>query len=129
MKKLLLLFASLFILTSINAQTTLEEGFESWPPVGWQILELGDALDGWRDDFNGNSHTGDGSAHSSIDNSQCDNWLISPQIEVTSNNYELKFWDYHDGIDFYDKASVLISTGSEDPTDGDFLKYIQHLHL
>lgn len=122
MKKIFLLFASLFILNSINAQTTLEEGFESWPPEGWQILELGDALDGWRDDFNGNSHTGDGSAYSSIDNSQCDNWLITSQIEVTSNNYELKFWDYHDGIEFYDKASVLISTDSGDPADGDFVE-------
>ena len=112
MKKIIFLIASLFILKSIHAQTTLEEGFEFWPPDGWQVLELGDALDGWRDDFNGNSHTGDGSAYSSIDNSQSDNWLITPSIEVTSNNYEIKFWDYHNGIEFYDNASVLISTGS-----------------
>tara|TARA_B110000503_G_scaffold57856_1_gene92635 strand:+ start:1039 stop:5121 length:4083 start_codon:yes stop_codon:yes gene_type:complete len=122
MKKIIFLFASLFILNSIHAQTTLEEGFESWPPDGWQVLELGNALDGWRDDFNGNAHTGDGSAYSSIDNSQSDNWLITPSIEVTSNNYELKFWDYHTGIEFYDKASVLISTGSGDPTDGGFVE-------
>jgi hypothetical protein len=122
MKKISLLFASLFILNSIYAQTTLEEGFESWPPEGWQILELGAALDGWRDDFNGLSHTGDRSAHSSIDNSQCDNWLITPQIEVASNNYELKFWDYQKSIQFYDKASVHISIGSGDPSDGGFVE-------
>jgi len=122
MKKIFLLFTTLLIVNCVYSQTTLEEGFESWPPDGWQILELGAALDGWRDDFNGLSHTGDGSAHSSIDNSQCDNWLVTPQIEVASNNYQLTFWDYQDSIEFYDKASVLVSIGSGDPTDGDFVE-------
>ncbi len=122
MKKIIFLFASLFFLNSINAQTTLEEGFESWPPEGWQILELGDGLNGWRDDFSGIYHSGEQSAHSHIDNNQCDNWLVAPPIEVTSNNYELKFWDYHKGIEYYDKASVQISTGSGNPTDGDFIE-------
>ncbi len=122
MKKLIFLFASLFILNSVNAQTTLEEGFESWPPEGWQILEFGDAIDGWVEDWQGISHTGESSAYSSIDNSQCDNWLISPSIEVASNNYELKFWDYQQSIEFYDKTSVLISTGSGNPSDGDFVE-------
>jgi hypothetical protein len=123
MKKFLFsILFSILCLTSQSQVTTLQEGFENWPLNDWNIYLLGQALDGWREDFEGISHSGNHSAYSSIDNSQCDNWLVSPQINVESNTYELKFWDYHKTIDFYDKASVLISNGSGDPSDGDFVE-------
>ncbi len=123
MKKTILIY--LCILTgaiSMAQVNTLQEGFESWPPTDWSIYELGIALDGWRQDFESISHTGDHSAYSSIDNSQCDNWLVTPQILVTNGNYDLKFWDYHKSVEFYDRASVHISTGSGNPSDGDFVE-------
>ncbi len=123
MKKIIFsLLFSILSVASYSQVTTLEEGFESWPLTDWEIYLLGDALDGWREDFEGISHSGAHSAYSSIDNSQCDNWLVTPQINVESNSYELKFWDYHKSIDYYDKASVLISTGSGDPSDGDYVE-------
>jgi Carboxypeptidase regulatory-like domain/Secretion system C-terminal sorting domain len=123
MKKIILL--CLLMISSVSAvsqSTTLQEGFENWPPADWSIYELGVALDGWRQDFENIGHTGIHSAYSSIDNSQCDNWMVTPQISIINNNYNLKFWDYHKTVEFYDRASVHISTGSGNPADGDFVE-------
>ena len=106
-------------------QTTLEEGFESWPPVNWEFYFIGDATDGWRDDFEGIAHSGNQSAYSSIDNSQCDNWMVTPAVLINSADYELSFWEYHDATEFYDKLSVWISTGSSDPQDGDYVEVFE----
>ena len=122
---MILFFVSLFILNNVGAQTTLNEGFESWPPTGWQILELGDALDGWIEDWEGISHSGEHSASSGIDNSQCDNWLVSSPINVLNGTYQLKYWEINAGVEFYDKASVLVSSGSSDPTQGDFVEVFE----
>lgn len=122
MKKLFSLLSVLFIITISESQNTLQEGFESWPPQNWEFYLLGDALDGWRDDFNGNANTGTGSAYSSISNEQADNWMVSPAINVVNNSYQLKFWEIHSNTEFYDKATIMISTGSSDPSDGDFVE-------
>ena len=116
------LLLALLGLTTYSQVSTLEEGFESWPPSNWEAYFIGDANDGWRQDFEAISYSGEHSAYSSINNDQCDNWLVTPQILVQSNNYELKFWDYNKTIEFYDKASVLISTGSGNPEDGEFIE-------
>ncbi len=113
------------MLTSITATaqlTAVQEGFESWPPTNWGVYELGVALDGWRDDFDGTFHTGESSAYSSIDNNQSDNWLVSPQIEIANGDYDFKFWALSRDIQFIDRASVHISTGSGDPASGDFVE-------
>ena len=123
MKQLNLIFLALFFTgTSFSQVVTLAEGFESWPPTNWEIYELGVATDGWRQDFENIGHSGSHSAYSDIDNSQCDNWLVTPLIDVSNNNYQLKFWDYHRSVEFYDSATVHISTGSGDPADGDFVQ-------
>ena len=70
MRRNFIFLAALFWFYTVISQTTLNEGFESWPPSGWQIHELGVAMDGWRDDYQGLVHTGTGSAFSSIDNNQ-----------------------------------------------------------
>lgn len=121
MKKVLFL-TSLLFLTGVNAQTTLMEGFETWPLTNWTFAEIGDALDGWRDTFDGTSNTGSKAAYAAIDNAQCDNWMISPAVTIASSNYQLSFWELSGTIDieFYDSATVLISTGSNDPNSGDF---------
>jgi hypothetical protein len=118
------LFCSLLLIsfTSTAQLTTVQEGFESWPPTNWGIYELGVALDGWRDDFDGIFHSGAHSAYSSIDNNQSDNWLVSPQIEIVNGDYDFKFWAYSRDIQFIDRASVHVSTGSGDPASGDFVE-------
>jgi hypothetical protein len=52
-----------------------------------------------------------------------DGWLISPELNIPgSGTSELSFWSYNTWPDFYGNNSVLISTGSNDPTDGDFVE-------
>ena len=115
---------SSFIMSLTFAQTTLNEGFETWPPTGWEIFLEGESTRGWRHDFENISHTGDHSADSNISNNQMDNWLVSPLINVVNGNYELKYWEISDELDIntYDKSSILISTGSPDPADGDYVE-------
>jgi hypothetical protein len=125
MKKILLILASIILTQSAIAQTALNEGFEAWPPTDWEFYILGTALDGWRDDFNGNGHTGTGSAYSSIDNNQSDNWMVTPAIMITNDNYQLKFWEIHASIEYYNRASVLISSGNGDPSNGDFVEIFE----
>ncbi len=135
MKKILLFFVSFFLIQAVDAQTnTLNEGFENWsneginPPPGWQIFTLGsNGLRGWRNGFNIAAHTGNGSAYSNIDNAGTNNWLVSPPITVLNDTYELKFWEIKAIItDFeLDSNTVLISTGSSDPTSSDFTPIYQ----
>lgn len=125
MKKIVILINLFFFFTISSSQTTLQEGFEEWPPQGWEIYELGIAFDGWIQDWQGISHTGNNSAYSGIDNSQCDNWLVSSSVNIINSNYELRFWEYSTDILYYDKASVLISSGSPNPEDGDFVEVLE----
>ncbi len=115
---------SVFMMSLTFAQTTLNEGFETWPASGWEIYLEGPSTRGWRQDFENISHTGEHSADSNISNAQMDNWLISPLINVVNGNYELKYWEISDerDIEFYDKSSVLISTGSPNPANGDYVE-------
>lgn len=48
-------------------------------------------------------------------------WLISPAVKVPADgNLELSFWSYNLWPAWYDKNSVLVSSGSANPLDGDF---------
>ena len=120
---------SLLIMSITFAQTTLTEGFETWPATGWEIFLEGETTRGWRQDFENISHTGDHSADANIANEQMDNWLVSPAINVINANYELKFWEIYEDISFYDKSSVHISTGSSDPADGNYVEVYEAITL
>ncbi|MGB1317349.1 MAG: choice-of-anchor J domain-containing protein, partial [Flavobacteriales bacterium] len=122
MKKIILLTTSFFMSLAVSAQVlTVNEGFETWPAPSWNDYELG-AGNGWGQDFNATFHTGAHSAHSYISNSDCDNWLVSPQVSVTTGTYELKFWELNVDGEYLDNRTVHISTASGDPTDGDFVE-------
>jgi len=122
MKKILLLLVFLFCVATSQAQTTLHEGFESWPLTGWQILSRGVSVDGWIKDWAGIQHSGTGSANSGTDNTKSDSWLISPVVQVINGNYQLKYWEFNKDVGYYYKATVLVSTGSNDPASGDFVQ-------
>ena len=115
MKKILLILISIILTQTIDAQTTLDEGFESWPLANWEIYFLGDAIDGWREDFEAISHTGSHSAYSSISNAFSDNWMVTPPVTISNANYELKFWELNSSIDEYNKVSVQVSSGNGNP--------------
>lgn len=129
MKKTIFLAMSLLIMSITFAQSTLTEGFETWPATGWEIFLEGETTRGWRQDFENISHTGNHSADSNIANDQMDNWLVSPAINVINANYELKFWEIYEDISFYDKSSVHISTGSSNPAEGDYVEVYEAITL
>jgi hypothetical protein len=53
--------------------------------------------------------------------------MVSKGIEITNADYRLKFWEFSSDIDadFYDKATVLISSSSRDPESGDFVEVFE----
>ena len=122
MKRIITILSLVFFVCFCEAQTTLVEGFETWPATGWEIFLEGPSTRGWRHDFENISHTGAHSADSNISNNQMDNWLVSPPINITNSNYELKYWEISDenDIEFYDRSSVHVSTGSSNPADGNY---------
>ncbi|MDB9755281.1 choice-of-anchor J domain-containing protein [Winogradskyella sp.] len=124
MKNIFLLLLTVVLFSTVNGQTTLNEGFETWPATGWEIFLEGDSTRGWRQDFENISHTGSHSADSNIANNQMDNWLVSPAINVVNANYELKYWEISSAndIEFYDRSSVHVSTGSSNPADGNYVE-------
>lgn len=124
MRKNLLFIVLIFITNLTFSQTTLNEGFESWPPSGWEIYLEGLSTRGWRQDFESISHTGNHSAYSNIANGQMNNWLVSPAIEIVNADYELKYWEINGANDlsYYDKSAIYISKGSANPSDGDFVE-------
>jgi len=50
-----------------------------------------------------------------------DGWLVTGQVTPTLKS-ELVFWQYQRYATDYDKHSVWVSTGSQDPKDGDFVE-------
>ena len=52
-----------------------------------------------------------------------DGWLVSPPVSIpSSGQVDLAFWSYNTYPDDYGKNSVLISTGSGNPDDGEFVE-------
>jgi len=124
MKRIITILSLVFFVCFCEAQTTLVEGFETWPPTDWEIFLEGPSTRGWRQDFENISYTGDHSADSNRSNNQMDNWLVSPPINIINPNYELKYWEISDAndIEFYDRSSVHVSTGSSNPADGNYVE-------
>jgi len=102
----------------------LEEGFEEGLPPAWSFYEYGFAGNNyWRID--GHSYTGAKSIyHRANINAYPDDWMVTPQISVTSNDFYLSFWEATHSFYYYFSHEVIISTGSGDPDDGDFTDVI-----
>ena len=117
----------LIVGVDLHAQVShVNESFESWLPLGWTRYTLG-AGNGWIQSWQGPvaAHTGTHSAYSSISNSNCNNWLVSPPIIVSSADYHLTFWEKFDDIQYYVQSTVLISTSSGDPAAGGYQTLFQ----
>jgi hypothetical protein len=112
----------------ISPTSTIHEDFEGeiFPPEGWTIYSLLDESQNWELDFWQN-HTPDGTQSAFHNNTtgeeSVDNWLVTPQISITDDGiHHLSFWSYLGNSWSYKKNSVLVSTGSPDPADGDFVE-------
>lgn len=105
------------------------EEFEGsvFPPNGWQSYNLKGAFMQWElSSAQNHSSMGTQSAFHNygptFDGMQ-EGWLVTPEIIVPENsNLELTFWSFNSWPAWYHKNSVLVSSASGDPEDGDFVQ-------
>jgi len=104
----------------------LDEGFEdAWPPAGWSLYALagadfGQGMTGTAGSFGG-PNTGTYFAwHDDTSGSQ-NAWLVTPALVPTASS-ELQLWHRNRYMAWYGYSGVLVSTGSCDPNDGEFVE-------
>jgi len=131
MKKLITLLFTLVLISSLVAQTTaINESFESWPAPEWGIYMYEEG--GWESStlFGSDRGYGGGNcAEHRIENNATDDWLVSPQINIISSDYNLSFYEKSLSLEYYTGAWVYISAGSGDPADGDFVEISESLQI
>jgi len=98
----------------------LTEGFESWPPTGWEIDTTESTNNNpygyptYWEQYSTYSHSGVYSAGLWWSESTQDEWLKTPSVTLTgspANTYYLSFWPYaYYGSTYGDHYYVLLST-------------------
>ena len=132
MKRLITGLIIAVLMNSVIAQTTtINESFETWPAPDWSLYELSDGGYWITSTLFGQDrgYGGGNAAEHKIANDNCDNWLVSPQINVANNSYELNFQEYSTDLAYYSYAGVYISTASGNPNDGDFVELSESLKV
>jgi hypothetical protein len=100
----------------------LDEGFEgAFPPPGWLRTESPEEQH-WQG-FASPGHTGAYSARFDDFFGDQDGWLVTAPV-TPSLRSELLFWQYQNYAPYYAQHSIWVSTGSNDPKDGDFIELI-----
>ncbi|HNV80568.1 MAG TPA: choice-of-anchor J domain-containing protein [Tenuifilaceae bacterium] len=107
--------------------TVISEDFENdeFPPAGWSMFSLLSETPTWEhSDWQNHTPEGEWSAlHDYGWSGASDNWLVTPQIGLPEDGfYYLSFWNMVIDAEFYGKNSVLVSNGSADPADGDYVE-------
>ncbi len=126
MKHLLFISLTLIGWSVTNAQSTvLQEDFNVWPLEGWSDYQTNVGT-GWGPCWQSECGLGGNglAAYNFLCNGGCDKWLVTPLLNVSTSNTELKFWERFDAnsIEYYDYSSVEISIGSGNPLDGEFVE-------
>jgi len=111
-KKLLYLFLSFFILSSLPSfAQTLNEGFENptFPPAGWHAKNILGGVAWMR--ASTITHTGAGSAIIAWEVTGGEDWLVTPQLNILMGD-SLKFWTRRFWSAIYqpDTLQIRIST-------------------
>ena len=98
------------------------ESFDTWPPQGWTITQLGGAAGNWQQSTD--TYAGAGSAFHGWAHQSFDSWLVSPAITIPAGEeYMLSFWEKNQYMgSWYDYSGVLISTGSNSPGHENFIE-------
>jgi hypothetical protein len=99
---------------------------EDFPPMGWVNINNDGGGNEWESStLQNNTPGGTKSArhnYGPFDYTE-DGWLITPGINFPAGgNIQMNFWSYNAFPADYGKNSLLISTGSGDPVDGDFIE-------
>ena len=116
--------ALISVVMNVKAQDVFTEGFEgeTFPPVGWTSYVNGDA--GLWARATSFKHSDPASAGHTPVTGDNENWLVTPELEVTSATSELNLWAAFVNFTLNsatNHASVWISEGSADPEDNDFV--------
>lgn len=117
----------LLICSLSTAFAQLNEGFEgiTFPPAGWAAFDNGVCqIQSWKQVKaipNPKANSGDGYAFvkfSSVSNEACEDWLVTPLLDVDANNNSLSFYATDDfEQDFGSLYTVRVSTESQsDPS-------------
>jgi hypothetical protein len=95
---------------------------ENFLPIGWTRFNVDGDENEWTQSYYNNTPGGQYSAYHGYSEAQ-DGWLVTPQITVpTEGFFYLSFWSMVGDAEYYGKNSVLISTGSGNPSDGEFVE-------
>lgn len=103
------------------------EGFEGidFPPPGWNSINSDGTALQWLQ-TNSYNHTPGGeyaAFHNYNPTANEDGWFITPPVVIPDDGeYLLSFWSLNNYPSFYGKNSVLISTGSGNPADDEFVE-------
>jgi hypothetical protein len=104
----------------------MEENFESgtFPPTGWNVYDVDGLGMNWEaDEIQNHTPGGSFSAYHGFASGIQDGWMVTPAMNLPgSGPIVLAFWNFTVDPSYYGKNSVLISTGSGDPADGDFVE-------
>ncbi|MFP4557703.1 MAG: DUF5689 domain-containing protein [Bacteroidales bacterium] len=97
-----------------------EEGFEtSVPPAIWNEYTYGEGA--WETSASPNS--GSAAAKHILTTSESDSWLVTPQLSIpTDIELILKFYEKNSFMGDYGFSGVMISTGSGNPEQGEFVE-------
>ncbi len=117
---------SAVIITECTWQHKLScENFDgAWPPVGWTNFIMSDVA-GWTNSSPGADDSGSCAFHND-DNMECDDWLITA-LDLTSNAFNSFIISFQNKISYpsyYAASEVMVSTGSINPADGDYVSLL-----
>lgn len=108
------------------AELPFSENFEVLPPEGWEAFNFDNGGEEWMPSTVQN-HTPGGTTSAFHDYGLSgymeDGWLVTPAISLPESfEITLSFWSYNIWPNYYYKNSVWVSTGSNDPADGDYVE-------
>ena len=133
MKKIYLLAVLVMLLLhpdfACAQSAVLSEGFENavFPPAGWSVTDRDADHHGWLLAGQGLkvyagkqlaiSYTCDPKAYPIVEYSRQDNWLITPQINITNNAFTLECFYAEEDNESHDSLVVRVSTTGDHPAD------------
>lgn len=110
--RMIVLFAFVLVLFTSNVWAQIPEGFEGGQiPTGWTVYNQdGDAYQWEAYQANAEAHSGTWMARVHYHAPACDDWLVTPQLQVTSDHKVLSFWGRSTSGSFAEDFNVKIST-------------------
>lgn len=92
-------------------------------PAGWSVYQQSGTATWLVTDMVNNTPGGSNAAFHNFASGNHDNFLVTPLISMPVEGYHfLSFWQTNMDTPWYAKNSVMVSAGSPDPADGDYLE-------